>query len=301
MSQVLHHRFRLVKKCGEGGAGEVYEAEDLVLKRTVAVKRVRAENEVERKAKALRLAREAEILARVAHPNVVIVHDCIETQSAATLVMELVDGQPFRSLFQKRSLAQHEYLPYFSQILGALAAVHEAGVIHRDLNPKNLLVRKDGVLKLTDFGLACAADEPEPRAGGTIGYMAPESLRKGIRPSFGIDLYAAGLITYQALLGLPEFQRLYGASSSKEWARWLLSRERFKTLNELEKPVSQGLSAIVERLLEKDPKDRYQRTSDVLRDLDRLAGRSPTPEGPSLVAGVRRILPGILSRGQGPA
>lgn len=299
MPQLLHQRFRLLKKCGEGGAGDVYHAEDLLLKRKVAIKRVRAENEIERKARALRLVREAELLAKIEHPNVVVVHDCIETQAAATLVMELVDGVPFRQRFLKRAIPQHEFLPFLQQLLYALVAVHGARVIHRDLNPKNVLVRADDTLKITDFGLACAVDEPEPRVGGTIGYMAPESLRKGTRPSFGVDLYAVGLITYQALLGLPEFQRLYAAANPREWARWLLCRERFKPLNYLEKPVSQGFSTIVERLLEKDPRERYPAAIDVLKDLDRLAGRGPATEGPSLAAGMRKMLPGLLNRGSG--
>ena len=298
---LLHGRFRLSTKLGEGGTAEVYQAEDTLLKRVVALKRARGKTEPERKARGVRLLREAEFLAKIDHPNVVGVHDFIDGETSVTLVMELVKGTPFKSLYQKRALAQHEYLPYLEQLLSAIDAVHSAGVIHRDVNPKNVLVSEIGIVKLTDFGLACTIDDPEPRPGGTVGYMAPESLRKGVRLTPAVDLYALGFLSFQALLGGPEFQKLYGASSSLEWARWLLSRERFKTLSELEKPVSQGLSAIIERMLEKDPKDRYSTVADVRKDLDRLAGRGPaSAEGPSFAAGMRRMLPSILSRGQGP-
>lgn len=281
---LLHGRFRLLKKLGEGGTGEVYEAEDTRLKRRVALKRARGKTEPERKARAVRLLREAEILARIDHPGVVTVHDFIDGEMSVSLVLELIEGQPFQRVIQKRALEQHAYLPYLGQMLVAVKAVHDSGIIHRDLNPRNIMVRPDGVIKLTDFGLAHPADQADARAGGTLGYMAPEALRKDTRPTFGVDLYALGFISYQALLGMPAFQRLYGTSSSLEWARWLLSRERFKTLTELEAPVSQGLSAIIERLLEKDPTKRYQRVGDLARDLERLGGRPLPGDLPQLPA-----------------
>lgn len=303
MPDLLFNRFKLLKKRGSGGTGEVYEAEDTLLKRLVALKRAGSGNAPERRKKALRLLREAEHLAKLDHPNVVRIHDCIETETSVTIVMELVEGKPFRELYQKRAMPEHELLVYLDQLMSAVEAVHAAGIIHRDLNPKNVLVKADGTVKLTDFGLAAPVSRSEHRAGGTIGYMAPESLRKGGKIGFAVDVYGLGFLAYQALLGGPEFQRLYGTSDAVAWARWLLSREKFRTLVELETPVSPGLSAIVERTLEKDLADRYATIAEVRDDFERLvraARASPQGAGgPSLASGVRRLLPGLLPRGEG--
>jgi serine/threonine protein kinase len=128
--------------------------------------------------------------------------------------------------------------------------------------------------------------------------MAPEALRKGTRLSYGLDIYGLGLLSYQALLGMPAFLRLYGTPKPIAWARWLLSREKFRTLLDLEAPVTPALSAIIEKMLEKDLKQRYQKLKDLRQDLERLGVQlTPRPQaGPSLVAGVRRLLPALLAR-----
>jgi len=278
---------------------------DTRLNRHVALKRAHGENALERRQKVARLLREAEHLAQVDHPNVVRIHDVVETDIAVTLVMEFIEGRHLKGLYRQGPIPEHELLEYFEQLLGAIEAVHAAGLLHRDINPRNILITPTGTLKLLDFGLACRADAPEQRAGGTIGYMAPESLRKGTLVSHGVDLYGLGLIAYQASLGVPEFKRLYGTKDAMEWARWLLSKDPFKPLIELGLPVSPGFSAIVERLLEKDVKVRYARAEEVRGDLERLTGGRRVSRaaaalrgGPTLSAGVRRILPGLLPRGE---
>ena len=335
MSEVVHNRFELLDERGSGGAGEVHEALDRKLKRKVALKRVRRDAHGDRRERASRLVREAETLARVAHPNIVAVHDIIEEADAVTIVMELVDGIPFRELYRKQPVPQAELLGYLRQLLAALDRVHAAGIVHRDVNPRNVLVIPDGSLKLTDFGLATSIHDPHPRAGGSLGYMPPEALKRGGHLGFGVDIYGAGMLTYQALLGAPAFQRLYGTVKPVSWARWLLSRERFRPLEELEAPacgpVSGALSDVVARMLEKDPRLRYSKVADVVRDLEG-AGPAPGPtgltgptgptavagarpgvaaapaagpdlvpgvaRGPSLAAAVRRLIPSILARPQ---
>jgi serine/threonine-protein kinase len=270
MPELVHDRFKLLKRLGSGGTGEVYRALDTRLHRLVALKRVREGTPEERRRRGRRLVREAENLARVHHPNVVAIHDVIEDGSSVSIILELVAGEPFRRLFKKGPLAEHELLGYLRQLVSALEAVHAAGIIHRDVNPRNVLVAPQKVIKLTDFGLSSLVREPVHRAGGTIGYMAPEALRKGRTIGFGVDVYSLGLLAYQALLGGPVFRKLYGAPTALEWARWTLSREKFQTLLALGAPISPVLSAIVERMLEKDPADRYQRIGDVRRDIERL-------------------------------
>jgi serine/threonine-protein kinase len=270
MPELLHGRFKLLKQLGSGGTGEVYRALDTRLHRLVALKRVRDGTPEERRRRGRRLIREAENLARVRHPNVVMIHDVIEEGGRVSIILELVAGDPFRRLFKKGPIAEHDLLGYLRQLAGALDAVHAAGIIHRDVNPRNVLVAPGAIIKLTDFGLSSSIRDPVHRAGGTIGYMAPEALRKGRQLGFGVDVYSLGLLAYQALLGGPVFKKLYGAPTALEWARWTLSREKFKTLISLEAVVSPVLSAIIERMLEKDPAERYQKIADVLKDLERL-------------------------------
>ena len=163
-----------------------------------------------------------------------------------------------------------QYLGYFRQLLAALKAVHGVGLIHRDVNPKNILVTREGVAKLTDFGLNGLVKDTEHRMGGTLAYMPPEAMRKNSRLGFGLDIYSLGFLSYQAILSVQGFKKLYGPKRPKDWIRWVLSSEPFKSLKELGKaPVSDGFSDIVARMLSKDPKARYQKVTQVQKDLDR--------------------------------
>jgi serine/threonine protein kinase len=272
MPEVIQSRYKLLKKRGSGGTGDVFQAYDLRLKRMVALKKARDGTPEERHRRSRRLIHEAEHLARIRHPNVVTLHDMVEEGGLVAIVMELVDGIPYRKLFKRGPIPEHEFLRYFRQLVAALEAVHAASIIHRDVNPRNVLLLPDETVKLGDFGLSCVAGE-ESRPGGTIGYMAPEALRKDQRMDYGVDVYGLGFLAYQSLLGGPMFLRLYGTIKAIEWARWVLSREKFRTLTALGAPVTPGLSAIVERMVEKDPRERYTRMADVRKDLERLLGR----------------------------
>jgi serine/threonine-protein kinase len=267
MPEVIDQRYQLVKLLGSGGTGEVWRAFDLRLKREVAIKRVIESRRGQREA-LVRLLKEAEHLARVDHPNVVVVHDSLEAEHSVSIVMELVRGMPLVQLFRRRAVPELEYLGYFRQVLAALEAVHAVDLIHRDINPRNVLVSHEGVVKLTDFGLSGAASDPSHRLGGTLAYMAPECMRKGARIGFGVDIYSLGFMSYQALLSLVGFKKLYGVVQPKDWVRWVLSREPFKPLTELGAAVSPGFSSIIGRMLEKEPAERYQRVSQVKKDLE---------------------------------
>ena len=302
MAELVHNRFKLLKKCGSGGTGEVHQALDVRLKRLVALKRVRKGSRGDRREKSQRLLKEAEHMALAQHPNVVTVHDVIEEEDSVSIIMEFVEGVAFRELYRKQPVGERELLSYIHQLAAALECAHGQGIIHRDVNPRNVLVRPDGFVKLTDFGLSASANDPEPRAGGTLGYMAPEALRRRGRIGFGVDIYGLGMLAYQALLGASSFQKLYGTVQAADWARWLLSREKFKTLAELKAPVSQQLSSVVEKMLEKDPRRRHQKIADVKRDLENIGGEThdaPAPaRGPSLASAVRKLIPALLARPQ---
>ena len=268
MADIVHDRFKLLKKLGAGGSGEVFQAKDLKLNRLVAVKRVTTKDPDRRERLLRRLHKEAESLAAIEHPNVVVVHDIVEWESSVNIIMELVTGTPLLSKIRKKALSESEYLPLFRQMILALEAVHEFGLVHRDLNPKNVLVTKQGIVKLVDFGLSAKLDDERPRVGGTLGYMPPESMRRSGRLTFGVDIYSLGFLSYQALLGIARFKKFYGTPNPKEWMRFVLSREPFKPLSELDPKIFRGLSMIIAKMLEKEIDQRYKRITQVREDLD---------------------------------
>ena len=267
MLKLLHNRYEVLKTLGTGGSGEVYQARDTRLQRLVAIKRVRRGKTEHREARALILLREAQQLASIRHPNVVTVHDVLEGETSLSIVMELIDGNALHDVIRKRGIAASTFLRLFRQVLGGIQAVHEARIVHRDVNPRNLLVDRDGAVTLIDFGLASSIKETKPRTGGTVGYMAPEALVKSPRFDFRSDIYGAGLVAYQSLLGLPQFRRLYGTTNPQEWARWVLSREKFKPLHEVDERVPVGVSAVVAKMVEKDPRERFASIGEALRYL----------------------------------
>ena len=189
------------------------------------------------------------------------------------IVMELVDGIPYRKLFKRGPILEHEFLRYFRQLVGALEAVHSASIIHRDVNPRNVLLLPDETVKLGDFGLSCVAGE-ESRPGGTIGYMAPEALRKDQRTDYGVDVDGLGFLAYQSLLGGPMFLRLYGTIKAIEWARWVLSREKFRTLIALGAPRHAGTVRDRREDGREGPPRAIRKMSDVRKDLEK-APRPP--------------------------
>lgn len=202
-------RYRLDELIRRGGSSEVWKAYDDVLCRPVALKLF--VSEVGRAIDRARFAREAQAAARLHHPHVVATYDVGEWEDRPYLVMEYLDGRSVAD-----DLKQHGRLPIEqvraigTQVADALAAVHAAGVVHRDVKPDNLVWAEDGVLKLVDFGVAWLVDAAGPRltpngiAMGTYAYLAPE-LAKGEPFDERSDLYSLGCVLYELLCGVPPF------------------------------------------------------------------------------------------------
>jgi serine/threonine protein kinase len=197
-------RYRLLERVGAGGMATVYRARDERLKRDVAVKVIAEHLSLDPLA-VRRFRREAELAARLAHPNVVAVLDAGGSPQDF-IVMELVLGvDAGRLLKGSGRLTPGQAVRLVAQICDALAHVHDQGVVHRDVSPHNILIRRlDGTAKLADFGLASDVLELPPGrvadVAGTPGYIAPEVLR-GARPSPRSDLYALGVVAYRLLAG----------------------------------------------------------------------------------------------------
>jgi hypothetical protein len=211
---VLAGRYRLVRRLASGGMGQVWRASDEILGRPVAVKLLRTEY-AEDPEFLDRFRAEARRTAALSHPGIASVFDYGETSdpdaegTTAYLVMELVDGEPLSVLLaQEGRLSAARTLDVLAQSALALDSAHQAGVVHRDVKPSNLLLRRDGVVKVTDFGIAHAADEaPRTEAGlvvGTAAYLSPEQV--ACRPATpSSDIYALGVVAYECLAGRRPF------------------------------------------------------------------------------------------------
>ncbi|MEU0879050.1 serine/threonine-protein kinase [Lentzea sp. NPDC005914] len=196
-------RYRTIRELGRGGMGVVWLAEDQVIGRRVALKELRT-NEVER------VLSEARTAGRLNSPNVVAIHDVITDNGVTYIVMELVEAPTLTDLMARRTFTEDEVASIGLQTLNALEAAHAAGIVHRDVKPSNIMVASDGTVKLTDFGIARAMDDPGLTATGGImgspGYMAPE-LFAGRQPSPASDLWALGATMFHAIEGHSPFQR----------------------------------------------------------------------------------------------
>lgn len=206
---VIDDRFELMERLGSGGMGTVWRAYDLALHREVALKEVRPSNAPEDdptrgRMMRERVLREARALARLDHPNVVTIHHIVDTAAMAHpwIVMELVRGQSLQDRLAQGPMAPGEAARLGRGILAALRTAHEAGILHRDVKPANVLLRPDGSPVLTDFGIAAMQDSPGLTANGDVvgspEYIAPERLR-GQEGNPASDLWSLGMLLYVAV------------------------------------------------------------------------------------------------------
>src|SRR3954469_17022343 len=200
--RVLADRYRTIRRLGSGGMATVWLAEDEKLRRKVAVKRLHgdvADDDVVR-----RFRREARLGASLNHPNVVAVYDIAADDEGVLIVMEYVEGRTLRDEIASAPLPAERLLPILHGVAEALDHAHGHGVLHRDVKPANVLLRKDGTAKLADLGIATAAEHSRiTRSGavlGTAAYMAPERL-EGQDGGKAADVYALAAVAYEALSG----------------------------------------------------------------------------------------------------
>ncbi len=193
---VVDGRFEIVREIGRGGFGVVFEARDLSLGRTVAFKVVSAGKGAMRED---RLLREAAAAARLCHPNIVQLHDLGHSEYGPFLVLELLRGQTLAERLEAGVIPSQDAIHVARDVAAALAHAHSAGVIHRDLNPRNVFVDEEGHAKVLDFGLARAFGQRGVQ-GGTPAYMAPEQWR-GAPEDERTDVFALGVLIFQMLTG----------------------------------------------------------------------------------------------------
>ncbi|MEV4442506.1 serine/threonine-protein kinase, partial [Streptomyces sp. NPDC049577] len=217
--RLIAGRYRLTERVGRGGMGTVWRAEDELLARQVAVKRLHVQPGLEEDELATlyeRTRREARSAARINHPNVVVVHDVVEDGGLPCIVMEYVPSTTLGDLLKQRGTVGPEEAARIGRgMIAALRAAHAAGVLHRDVKPGNVLLGHDGRIVLTDFGIAHSTGTSTlTKTGemvGSIDYISPERV-KGAKPGPAADLWALGATLYQALEGRPPFRMADGRS-----------------------------------------------------------------------------------------
>src|SRR5262245_5867986 len=282
--RVVSH-FRVLEPLGAGGMGVVYRAEDLRLHRTVALKFVRPGHVIDESETALFL-REARAAAALDHSNICTIHEVGESDDGMLfLAMSFYAGETLRDrLTRTGALPLADALDVATQIARGLASAHGAGIVHRDLKPANVMLTSDGTVKILDFGLAKARDETLTASGlvmGTVAYMSPEQLL-GDRVDARTDLWSLGVLLVEMLTGQhPSMVE----DAIGTLPRRIEARERARI-----HPDDTGtLTRIVQRLLRREPAERYQTANEVLADLTALRERIVvSPKGGRRAAGLTR-------------
>ncbi len=272
LNDVFLGRYRVIQVIGSGAMGTVFLARDPKLERDVALKTIRLDRQLEPEKRhdlVRRLLKEAVTGARFSHPNIVVVYDVEDRPEAAFLAMEYVDGMSLESLlWEAGRLPFEQVVPLGSAIARGLGAAHAHDLVHRDVKPANVLLGKDGSIKLTDFGISdliSALSQTPDVVFGTPGYLPPETIRgKGYHKSG--DLFSLGALLYYCLTG----SRPFDGATAKEVIRKTLAGN-LTPLGELEPTVPPTLADLVMRLLASDLERRPSDANEVAELLRELA------------------------------
>ncbi|EXX85166.1 serine/threonine protein kinase, partial [Paenibacillus darwinianus] len=262
----LGGRYEIIERIGSGGMALVYKAHDVLLNRKVAVKILRQQfghdEEFVR-----RFRREAQSAASLSHPNVVSIYDVGEEEDTHYIVMEYVEGSNLNDLIKERAPLQTEEAVRFAvQICDALDHAHQNQIIHRDIKPHNILIGKNGRVKVTDFGIARAVTSSTiTQTGSVVGsvhYFSPEHA-KGISTGEKSDLYSLGIVLYQMLTGRLPF---LGESPISVALKHL--QDDFEEPRQVNPHIPQSLENIILRSMRKNSSERYASAQEMLEDLE---------------------------------
>jgi eukaryotic-like serine/threonine-protein kinase len=260
--------YRIERLLGEGGMGKVYEAEERLSGRRVALKILRPE--LARSEPARRLfENEMSILARLDHPNVVRCLACTEIDGELVMALELLEGRTLRQLLAADgALDWQRALGIVQQIANALAAAHEhePPIVHRDLKPENVMILDDGRIKVTDFGIAkvlAALGNATTHSVGTLQYMSPEQIDAAPIDARS-DLYALGLVLYELLTGRAPFE----SSSPRELLNMQCTKAPPALPDSVRRALPRGIERLLFELLEKSPEERPGSAADVLHAIE---------------------------------
>ena len=262
---LLDDRYEILQVIGEGGMAIVYKALDHRLNRNVAVKIMREDMLADEEFRS-RFCAEAHAVAMLSHPNIVAVYDVSHSDAMEYIVMELVEGITLRQYMDRRgALAWHEVLHFTKQIAKAIAHAHERGIIHRDIKPQNVMMLRDGTVKVADFGIAALENEIYENNGqavGSIHYIAPEQAR-GECPDARSDVYSLGVVMYEMLTG----HKPYEGDTIAEIAVKHMNADP-EPPHELVPDIPPELERITLKAMSAPINERYQSANELLDDLD---------------------------------
>jgi len=274
-------RYKVLSLLGSGGMGEVYLAYDEKLDRKIALKLL-PDYLTTNQESLHRFQQEARAASALNHPNIITIHEIGEVDNRHFIAIEFVDGQTLRQRLKESSLTLAESLDIAIQICSAVSAAHQAGIVHRDIKPENIMLRRDGYVKVLDFGLAKLNEQRGQRADvsaedrvdlssgllmGTVKYMSPEQTR-GEQVDSRSDLFSLGVVLYERLTG----QAPFGGTTASELISSIRSDEPVP-LKERGSATSDELQRIVNKTLCKEKDARYQTAEELLSDLRRLNQR----------------------------
>jgi serine/threonine protein kinase/Tol biopolymer transport system component len=292
--------YKILEKLGEGGMGVVYKAEDTRLDRLVALKFLPPHLNASEEDKA-RFVQEAKAAAAMNHPNVCSVLDIQEQDEPGKggtqmfIVMEYVDGQTLRD---RKGVTLKQAIDIGIQIADGLAAAHEKGIVHRDIKPENIMIRKDGIVQIMDFGLAklrgVSRLTKEGSTVGTAGYMSPEQVQ-GLDADHRSDIFSLGALLYELLTGQLPFKGVHETAIMYE-----VVNVDAAPPSSLVPEIEPELDRIVLECLQKDPDERCQSAKEVSRDLKRYK-RESGRQRVSRVSAVQPLRPPMQTSGAAPA
>ncbi len=266
----LFDRYEILDTLGGGGFADVYLAFDHVIERQVAIKVLHPSSRAYERA-----LREARTTAALCHPNIVTIHDVIESDGAPHIVMEYIDGPTLRDVLNDWDrLTIDETIALLSQVSYAVEYAHIQGIVHLDLKPENIMILSDGKAKVADFGLARLAgtETDRDRLEGTVSYMAPELLR-GETPDVRADVFSLGVVLYEALTGENPFR-----SRSSQVTAFKVQNATPPPPSEIVRGLDPRIDEIIERAMAKHPVHRFRSVVDMRRKAERLATEDTQPE-----------------------
>lgn len=264
--EVISH-FKIIDRLDRGGMGVVYKAEDITLKRTVALKFLSPDLTRDEASKK-RFFKEAQTASALDHPNICTIHEINETEDGLLFIcMSYYQGQDLRELIDKGRLDELECLNIVTKIAKGLAKAHEHGIVHRDIKPANIILTSDGEIKIVDFGLAKLTSGMTriTQTGMTIGtlpFMSPEQV-KGLDLDHRTDIWSLGVLLYELLTGQLPFEGEYQAAILYS----IVNKDPIP-VSELRKDISLELMEIINKALKKDVTDRYPSMQAMLEDLE---------------------------------
>ena len=263
--QKINDRYEIIRSIGEGGMANVYLGYDTILDRNVAIKVLRGDLSNDEKF-VRRFQREALSASSLAHPNIVEMYDVGEDDGTYYIVMEYVEGKTLKQLLKKRgTLTLSEAIDIMSQLTDGMAHAHDSYIIHRDLKPQNIMIKDDGQIKITDFGIAMALNATQltqtNSVMGSVHYLPPEQA-SGKGCTIKSDIYSMGIIFYELLSGSLPFR---GENAVEIALKHM--REPLPSLREENPSIPQSIENIIRRATAKNPKNRYESAREMHEDL----------------------------------